>query len=67
MHPFAVTPSLNDPGAAQICQMPGNLRLRLLQNLHKVADANLLLSHEVKEAEPSGVAEGLKESFNVKG
>jgi phage head maturation protease len=41
--------------------------LALLQNLHKVADANLLFSHEVKEAESRGVAEGLKETFDVKG
>jgi hypothetical protein len=67
MHPLAVAPRLNDPGAAQIGQVPGNLRLALLQNLHKVADANLLLSHEVKEAESRGVAEGLKETFDVKG
>ena len=46
--------------------MPGDLRLRAAQNLHEVADTNLLISHEVQEPEAGVVAESLEESFHVK-
>lgn len=45
--------------------MPGNLRLGLTKNLHKVANANLLVSHEIEEPEPRRVSEGLKEALHV--
>jgi len=47
--------------------MPRYLRLRTTQNLHKIADANLLLSHQVEESEPGVVAERLKEPFHIEG
>ena len=45
--------------------MPGNFGLSLLQNLHKVADADLLVSHQVEQAEARIVPQSLKESFHV--
>jgi hypothetical protein len=46
--------------------MAGNLRLPLIQNLDKVADADFLLSHEIQEAEAGMVAERLKETLHIK-
>ena len=46
--------------------MAGNLRLPLIQNLDEVADADLLLAHEVQEAETGIVTERLKETLHVK-
>jgi hypothetical protein len=40
--------------------------LRTAQNLHEVADTNLLISHEVQEPETGVVAESLEEPFYVK-
>jgi hypothetical protein len=45
--------------------MPRNLRLRTPENLHEVADANLLLAHKVQEPEPGIVPESLKEPLYV--
>ena len=67
MHPFAIAPSLNYSGAAEIRQVPGYLRLPLTQDLNEVTDANLLLSHQVEQAKSSVVAEGLKEELDIKG
>ena len=66
MHPFAFASRLDDSGAAKVSQMAGNLRLPLIQNLDKVADTNLLLSHEIQEPEAGIVAERLKETLHVK-
>jgi hypothetical protein len=40
--------------------------LRTAQNLHEVADTNLLISHEVQEPETGVVAESLEEPFYIK-
>ncbi len=45
--------------------MPGYLRLRLIQNLHEITDADLLISHEIQESQPGIVAESLKEALQV--
>lgn len=66
VHPFPLAPRLDDSGAAKVSQMAGNLRLPLIQNLDKVADTNLLFSHEIQEAEAGIVAERLKETLHVK-
>jgi len=67
MHPLAVTPGLNYSGAAEIRQVPGYLGLPLSENLDKVADANLLFSHQVKQAKSSVVSEGLEKELDIKG
>ncbi len=45
--------------------MPGYFGLSLLQNLHEVADANLLVSHQVEQAETSVVTQSLEEEFRI--
>jgi hypothetical protein len=45
--------------------MPGNLRLRAAQYLYEVADADLLLSHQVEEPEARVVAERLEKRLHV--
>jgi hypothetical protein len=46
--------------------LPG-WRLGTAENLHKVADADFLISHKVQEAQPRPVAKRLKEPLNIKG
>lgn len=45
--------------------MAGDLRLRSSQDLHEVADADLLVADEVQKPESGVVAESLKEPFDV--
>lgn len=45
--------------------MPRNLRLRLIQDFHEVADAELLVSHQVQESEPGVVSQSLEESLEI--
>ncbi len=45
--------------------MAGNLRLRLVQNFNQVADANLLVAHQIQESEPGIVAKCLEEPFEI--
>jgi arsenite methyltransferase len=47
--------------------MPGNLRLGLAKNLHKITDANLLVAHQVQQPEAGIVTERLKKSFEIEG
>jgi hypothetical protein len=46
--------------------MPGDFRLRAAQDFYEVADANLLVSHEIEQPEAGVVSEGLKELLHVK-
>ena len=45
--------------------MPGDFRLRATKDFHEVANANLLISHEVEEPEAGIVSQGLKELLHV--
>ena len=45
--------------------MAGNLGLSLPKNLDKVADTDLLVSHQVEQAEARIVAQRLKEAFHI--
>ena len=45
--------------------MPGNLGLRLIQNLNEIADADLLIAHEIQEPQPGIVAERLEEPLHI--
>ena len=65
MHPLAIATSGDDAGAAKICQMPGDLRLRTAQDLNEVADADLLISHQVKDSEPGLIAQSLEEALQI--
>ncbi len=41
------------------------LGLRLIENLNEVADADLLIPHEIQESQSSIVAESLKKALHV--
>jgi hypothetical protein len=45
--------------------MPRYLGLRLSQDLNEIADANLLISHEIQEPKSRIVAESLKKALQV--
>lgn len=47
--------------------MPGDFGLWIAEDLNEVADADLLLSDEIEEAEPGLVAERLEEALQVEG
>ncbi|AXC10191.1 hypothetical protein ACPOL_0832 [Acidisarcina polymorpha] len=47
MHPGPLPANGYDSGVSQGGKMPGNLRLRLAQYLNEIADAKLLVAHEV--------------------
>jgi SAM-dependent methyltransferase len=65
VHPLAITPSGHNSGVPQIRQVPGNLRLRLIQDLNEIANADFLVSHQVQEPQPGIVSKCLKESLNI--
>ncbi len=66
VHPLAFAPRGNNAGIAQVCEVARNFGLRRVENLYKVADADFAISHQVKQAEPRGVAERLEEPGKVK-
>ena len=65
VHPLSFAPRRHDARAAQIGQMPRNLRLRAAENLHEVADADLLIAHEIQKAESCIVSERLEEPLDI--
>jgi hypothetical protein len=65
VHPFAITTGRNDARIPQVCQMSGNLWLRLPENLHEIADTQFLISHQIQESQPGVVPERLKELRHV--
>jgi SAM-dependent methyltransferase len=67
VHPLAIAPGRHDASIPQICQMPGYLRLWLIQNLYEIADAYFLIAHQVQEPQPGVISECLKEALNIKG
>ena len=67
MHPLPLPPRRDDTGAAEVSQVTRNLRLRTAKDFNKIANANLLVAHEIQEPEPGVVPESLKEPFHVEG
>jgi hypothetical protein len=65
VHPLSLSPRCDDARAAKIREVPGHLRLRPAENLDEVADTNLLITHQVQEAESRIVAESLEEPLNI--
>ena len=65
MHPLSLPPRRDDARAAKVCKVSGNLWLGTAEDLNEVADTNLLIAHQVQEAEPCVVAEGLEESLDI--
>ncbi len=47
--------------------MPGNFRLGLIEDFDKIADADLLIAHEIQQPQPSIVSERLEESLQIEG
>jgi hypothetical protein len=45
--------------------MPGDLRLPLTQNLNKVADTDLAISHQVEQAKARCVGKGREETSQI--
>ncbi len=43
VHPFAITPCLNEAGTTQVGEVTRDFRLRHVQNVLKLADAMLTL------------------------
>jgi hypothetical protein len=66
VHPLPLAPRRDDASAAEVSQMSGNLGLRAAQNLHKITDTDLLISHEIQKPETGVVTESLEEAFHVK-
>lgn len=65
VHPLSLAPCRDDARAAKVSEVSGNLWLGPAQNFHEVADANLLISHQVKEAEPRVITESLEEPLDI--
>lgn len=65
VHPLAITPGGHNAGVPQVSEMSRNLRLRLIEYLHEVADAEFLVSHQVQEPEPRVVSQRLEESLEI--
>lgn len=67
MHPFAIATGCDDARVSKVGQMPGNLWLRLPQNLYEIADAQLLISHKVQKSQSGVIPERLKKALHVEG
>ena len=65
VHPFAFAPYGDDTRTAQIREMSGDLRLRLAEDLHEIADAELPLGHQIQQTQTGAIAEGPKEGDAV--
>ena len=65
VHPLPVPPGSYNSGTAQVGQMPGDFGLWLIQNLHEIAHADFLISHEIQEPQPRVIAESLKEAVDL--
>jgi hypothetical protein len=65
VHPLSVPASSYNSGATQVSQMPGDFGLRLIQNLHEIAHADFLISHEIQQPQPRVIAESLKEPLDM--
>ncbi len=65
VHPLAFAPRGDNASFAQVGQVAGYFRLGLVQNLNKITDTDLAVSHEVQEPEASIVAEGEKEALHA--
>jgi len=66
VHPLAFASGRDDSRTAKVGQVPGNLWLSLTENLNEVADANLLVPHQVQKTKPSAISQCLEEAFHVK-
>ena len=65
VNPQSLAARLDQPGSPQIGQMAGRLRLRDLQALVDVADADLAGQEQPQDAEPRRIGECLEQGFHL--
>jgi len=63
VHPPPLAPRGDDARAAEIRQVTRDFWLAHPEDLHKVADANLLVGHQVEETQPRAIGQGAKEEI----
>jgi len=67
VHPLPFATGFHDACPPKISEVPGDFRLPLLKDFYEIADANLLVSHQVEQAKASLVTKRLEEQFHVEG
>lgn len=63
MHPLALTSAGNDAGRAQSGQMARDLGLWQAEDFNQITDTDFAVGHEMDEAQPGFIGQGLKEGF----
>ena len=64
VHPKPILPRLHQPRPAQVCQMPGHLRLWNIQNIHQIANAGFPGAKQVEQTQPRTIRECPKHHIN---
>jgi hypothetical protein len=65
VNPLSVPPRTDESRPSQVGQMTGDLRLRIAQNFHEVADAELTRAQKVQQTKPSRIAERLQKRDEI--
>lgn len=65
VHPLPFAAGIDDARIAQIRQMPGYLRLALLQDLHEVADTDFPAVHEIQQAQTGWVRQRREQPWKI--
>ena len=65
VHPFPVSLRIHQAGSPQLGEMARDLRLIESQGAMEIADADLVLSQKVQEAQPGGIRQCLKEQLGL--
>jgi hypothetical protein len=65
VHPLPIASCRHNACIPKVGQMTGNLRLWTAKDFHEVANADFLLTYEIKKAQARVVAESLKESLHI--
>jgi len=65
VHPFTLSSGTDNPSTAKVGKMPGNFWLRYSQDLDKVADADLILSHEIQELQACSICQSSEQQFHI--
>src|SRR5262249_49520231 len=65
VHPLPLAPGLDDARPAQVSQMPGDPRLRHLQDFDEEAHADLVFPHEIDQPKAVTIGQRDEEFFKV--
>ena len=65
VHPFSLPPGRHDARPAQVSEMPGDPRLRHLQDFDEETHADLVVSHKIDQPEAVAVGKRNKKFFKV--